>query len=380
MDLAELQRHWDAFGRQDPFWAILSHPAHRGNRWPLEEFFETGQVEVAAVMAEAARHGLPHAKRRALDFGCGAGRLTQAMADHFDAALGIDVAPSMIALAREHNRHGNRCAYEVNDRPDLSRWPDASFDLVYTGRVLQHMEPRYAAAYVREFVRVLAPGGYLSFDVPSESGDAVSAAERTVPTSAMRALVEVEALGELALKSPLRSTIPIRIAVTNVSDVAWHATEAHPINLGNHWLDQDGAIVAYDDARAKMPAVLGPGERVPVEIVVTCPAEPGRYRLQFDVVQEGVAWFATCGSELAEVQVSVGDAAAARSREGLPGSVPVEPSGASAASFDPVMEMHAVPRAEVEAILAEAGARLLDVRRVYHCGPLWLAYRYDVTT
>ena len=130
MDLGELQRHWDAFGRQDPFWAILSHPAHRGNRWPLEEFFETGQVEVAAVMAEAARHGLPHAKRRALDFGCGAGRLTQAMADHFDAALGIDVAPSMIALAREHNRHGNRCAYEVNDRPDLSRWPDASFDLV----------------------------------------------------------------------------------------------------------------------------------------------------------------------------------------------------------------------------------------------------------
>jgi SAM-dependent methyltransferase len=302
------------------------------------------------------------------------------MADHFDSALGIDVAPSMIALAREHNRYANRCAYEVNDRPDLSRWPDAAFDLVYTGRVLQHMEPRYAAAYIREFLRVLAPGGYLSFDVPSESGDAISVAEGTVPTSAMRALVEVEASGGSALDAPPRRTMRFRLAITNVSDLAWHATEANPINVGNHWFDQDGGIVAYDDARVKLPAVLAPGDRVPVEIVVTTPAEPGRYRLQFDVVQEGVAWFATCGSQLSEVQVSVGDgAAAASSRQDLPALGSDESSDAGPASFDPVMEMHAVPRAEVEAILAEAGARLLDVRRVSHCGPLWLAYRYDVT-
>jgi hypothetical protein len=43
------------------------------------------------------------------------------------------------------------------------------------------------------------------------------------------------------------------------------------------------------------------------------------------------------------------------------------------------MEMHAVPRDEVEAIIAKEGAKLLDVRRVHHCGTLWLAYRYDVT-
>lgn len=135
MDLVDLQRHWDGFGRQDPFWAILAQPAYRGNRWPLDEFFETGRVEVSAAMADSAVHGVPHARRRALDFGCGAGRLTQALADHFDTALGIDVAPSMIALARAHNRHGERCRYEINDRPDLSRWSDSFFDLIYTGRV-----------------------------------------------------------------------------------------------------------------------------------------------------------------------------------------------------------------------------------------------------
>ena len=72
MDLADLQRHWHAFGQQDPYWAILTDPAKRGNRWSPEEFFETGRAEIAAVMADAARLGIPRERRRAFDFGCGA--------------------------------------------------------------------------------------------------------------------------------------------------------------------------------------------------------------------------------------------------------------------------------------------------------------------
>lgn len=380
MDLIELQRHWDAFGRQDPFWAILSHPARRRGQWPVDEFFETGRVEVTELMADAVRLGVPRARRRALDFGCGAGRLTQALTDHFETSLGLDVAPSMIALARAHNRHGDRCTYEVNDRPDLSRWPDASFDLIYTGRVLQHIEPRYSSSYLREFVRVLSPGGYLSFDLPSGPGDAVARAEGAVPTSAMRALVEVEGSGGAVLEASPACQFPIRVMVTNLSDVAWHATEAHPINVGNHWLDRNGVMVAYDDGRTRIPALLAPGARALVEIVVTAPTAHGEYRLQFDVVQEGVAWFATCGSTLAEVTARVeGAASSERSHVEAPAPAREESSAGAPPSFDPVMEMHAVPRNEVEAIVADEGAKLLDLRRVHHCGPSWLVYRYDVT-
>ena len=393
MDLVELQRHWDTFGRQDPFWAILTDPSRRGNRWPVDEFFETGRLEVAELMRDAERLRVPHARRRALDFGCGAGRLTQALGDHFETVLGIDVAPSMIDLARAHNRHGARCAYEVNDRPDLSRWPDASFDLVCTSRVLQHIEPRYSTAYVREFVRVLAPGGYLSFDLPSGSGDAIALVEGTVPTSAMRARVRASG----GPGSGASAKVLIRVSVTNLSDVPWFSTPTHPINVGNHWLAADGAVIAYDDARAALPAVLAPGAEAQVDVAVTAPAVPGAYRLQFDVVQEGVAWFATCGSALAELNVRVGGTSAeehvsSRAREDArPDARPdaplharehaasTGPADSPVDALEPVMEMHAVPRDEVEAILADAGARLLDVRRVHHCGPLWLAYRYDGT-
>ena len=84
----------------------------------------------------------PQEHRRALDFGCGVGRLTQALADYVDHAVGVDIAPSMIELARRHNTHGSRCEYIVNDTDHLSRFADQIFDVVYTGRVLQHIAPQ----------------------------------------------------------------------------------------------------------------------------------------------------------------------------------------------------------------------------------------------
>ena len=74
MNLHDLQRHWDAFGEQDPMWAILTDPARKGRRWTAEEFFATGIAEIEALMAEARGFGLPVDRRRALDFGCEIGR------------------------------------------------------------------------------------------------------------------------------------------------------------------------------------------------------------------------------------------------------------------------------------------------------------------
>jgi SAM-dependent methyltransferase len=378
MDLRELQRHWDAFGRQDPFWAILTDPSKRGNRWTPEAFFETGRDEVAELLEHVQRLGVPRHWRRALDFGCGAGRLTQALGDRFDSVLGVDVAPSMIDLARAHNRHGARCTYEVNDRPDLSRWPDGAFDLIYTSRVLQHIEPRYSVAYLREFLRLLAPGGVLSFDLPSAAGDAAALADGSVPVSAMRAGLSVVPEGTLV--SPPGEALRYQITVTNLSGVSWRDAAGRELNVGNHWLDAAGTMVQQDDQRVKLPTPLEPGASARVEMEVLAPAGAGVYRLQFDVVQEGVAWFAGCGSAPAEtmLRVDADDAHPPDAGVAPPASTaPDEASGSD--DLEPVMEMHAVPREDVESILETAGARLLDVRRTHHCGPLWLAFRYDVT-
>jgi SAM-dependent methyltransferase len=74
----------------------------------------------------------------------------------------------MIQLAREYNRSPETCEYLVNDRPDLSLFPSGHFSFVYSALVLQHMPPRYALKYVREFLRALEPGGRLVFRIPLE--------------------------------------------------------------------------------------------------------------------------------------------------------------------------------------------------------------------
>ena len=50
MDIKELQKNWDEFGRNDPLWAILTLPNKRWNKWQVDEFFETGVKEIDAVM------------------------------------------------------------------------------------------------------------------------------------------------------------------------------------------------------------------------------------------------------------------------------------------------------------------------------------------
>ena len=167
MNLRRLRAHWDAWGRQDPFWAVLTHPDKKGNRWDPAAFFATGVEEIDALLDEIRGLVPSLALGAALDFGCGVGRLTQGLARHFAVVTGVDIAPSMIEAADRYNRWPDRCRFAVNDGGDLRAFADSSFDLVYSLITLQHIEPRYARGYIAEFVRVAAPGGVVYFQVPS---------------------------------------------------------------------------------------------------------------------------------------------------------------------------------------------------------------------
>lgn len=361
MNLTDLQRHWDAFGRHDPMWAILTDPARKGGRWTADEFFATGVAEISGVMVDARALGLPAQRRRALDFGCGLGRLTQALAAHADHALGLDVAPSMIDQARVFNRHGARVEYRVQAAPPFDAVPDRSVDLVYTGRVLQHIAPEYSRRYISELARVLAPGGFLSFDVPSRALDAPALPAGALPAGAYRAAIAVRS--QAITMGASGAAMEVDVQVTNTSGQTWPT--GVPLNLGNHWLAADGAVVVPDDQRVAVPLPLGPGQSVSLRLSAALPADPAARTLELDVVHEGVAWFAWLDSPT--VRVSAGSTASA--------AAPAAP----AQEFEPVMEMHAVPREDVEALLVAAGVRLLRVRQEPHCGPRWQAFRYDVT-
>ncbi len=195
--LRDLERHWNAWGELDPFWAILSVPGKEGNRWDVDEFFASGRVEVDEVLRHVALLSPGRSRKRALDFGCGIGRVTQAFCDYFDECDGVDIAASMIALAERFNRHGDRCRYHVNAEADLRLFGDETFDFVYSNIVLQHIRPPLSKRYLTEFLRVLVPGGVAVFQLPSEvARDPGADAETPTPPGSHRPETEVLRLAE----------------------------------------------------------------------------------------------------------------------------------------------------------------------------------------
>lgn len=162
--LERLRSDWDALAKRDALWAILTDGAKAGGGWDVAEFFETGEIEIATVMGYLDEvRCVPDAAGAALDFGCGVGRLTQAMARRFAASVGVDISEQMIRKAEELNQY-EHCSYVTSAAEQLP-FGDESFVFVYSNIVLQHMPRRLAAGYLQEFVRVLEPGGVLVFGV-----------------------------------------------------------------------------------------------------------------------------------------------------------------------------------------------------------------------
>ena len=194
MGLHRVARRWEELARTDPLWAVLSQPEKRGNRWEIEEFFRTGKAEIESVLGYLSEvHPVPETGR-VLDFGCGVGRLTQALADHFEKVDGLDVSASMVDLARSHNRHGDRCTYHQNQGTRLP-FPDSVFDFIYSNITLQHIPPRAARRYILEFFRTLSPRGVALFQQTANPLPASTPfrriARRLLPRAAAEALREV---------------------------------------------------------------------------------------------------------------------------------------------------------------------------------------------
>jgi SAM-dependent methyltransferase len=176
MELEELKHNWELLGEQDPMWAILSVPDLKGGKWNVEEFFSTGVHDIDGFLQAARALEVEIPRGAALDFGCGMGRMTQALCPHFDSVVGVDLSNSMIRRANELNRFPEKCRYHLNTQPKLADFADCSFDFCMTFLVFQHMRPQYATQYLAELCRLLRPAGVLLFQIPVLSR--IPAAER----------------------------------------------------------------------------------------------------------------------------------------------------------------------------------------------------------
>jgi SAM-dependent methyltransferase len=323
--MREHAENWEEHAQDDPLWAILSADDKRGRQWDLLDFFQTGEDIIDWLMREAAHRGAAPGPGSAMDFGCGVGRLTQALANHFDRVTGVDVSPTMVEIAKRLNFNGDRVQFLLNQRDDLRALPDSSLDCIVSLITLQHVPPETAHKYLVEFLRILRPGGVLLFQLPAGRRVGAPPGEELEPMAAAAYRAEIEIL-EAPGTLPPGGEATLRLRVSNASTIAWEpdviaraqidthwmagdnswkVSKFSEIDVGNHWILPDGAVAIADDGRTTLPAVLGPGEQAEVGLRIKAPDQVGRYECEIDLVQERVSWFNDQGSETARCPITV---------------------------------------------------------------------------
>lgn len=100
-----------------------------------------------------------------LDFGCGCGRIARHWAGLDVGLHGSDVNPRMIDWCRKNLPFGR---FDVNGLEPPLGYDDDSFGLVYALSVLTHLPEQVQHEWLREFERVLRPGGFLLFSTQGQ--------------------------------------------------------------------------------------------------------------------------------------------------------------------------------------------------------------------
>jgi SAM-dependent methyltransferase len=388
------REYWNHHANRDPLWAVLSDSSKTDRRWDLASFMQTGEREIALLFHELDALSLAVPRDAAVDFGCGVGRLTQALARRFGSVLGLDVSSGMIHIARQINKYGDRVTYETNDGSLAARVPASSVDFVYSTLVLQHMHPDISSTYMSELVKSLRPGGLFVFQLPVSRTEAVRGPV-PMPEPAYRAAVFFA--HPVPEKIEASSSVRLSVEIVNLANTNWSMADFGGIRAGNHWLDADAGMVIQDDGRASLPALLRPGERCRLELEVRAPVHPGTYILELDVVHEGISWFADRGSRTARAPVAVvvtagsesatGDGSGALEADAPPSIALPDYSDVALDSLLPAPDtvmapadfpMHAIPREQVARIVTASGGEVVHVVEDDHAKPEWNGYKYFV--
>jgi glycogen(starch) synthase len=154
-----MRTYWDRKARTNAAWYVdtsLDFDAPDMNR-----FFETGARVVAHALDDAP--ALPAEHGRAVEIGCGLGRICLSLRERFDQVVGFDIAPEMVRQAGALVTDP-AISFVTGDGATLRPLEEASVDFVLSFTVFQHIpDPAVIESYIVDAGRVLRPGGVLAF-------------------------------------------------------------------------------------------------------------------------------------------------------------------------------------------------------------------------
>lgn len=161
---ADTDRAWSRWGEIDPYFAVVTDPGFR--KHCIEQnraaFMQSGEDYVARHFGEIEQTLGPVALGRALDFGCGVGRITLPLARRFDEVVGLDISDGMLREAKANGRSQGLDDVIFARSDDALSAATGQFDFVHTYIVLQHIPVARGMRIIDRLLERTAVGGVAS--------------------------------------------------------------------------------------------------------------------------------------------------------------------------------------------------------------------------
>jgi SAM-dependent methyltransferase len=175
-DLDRMRADWDQRARENARYYVATGKED----WSEEDFYRSGQTNVEQYILNDLGNvcqGKDPKDMKVLEIGCGAGRITRALAGSFGEVYAVDISAEMVRQARLALKPFPHAHIFLNNGKDLSvirrGWlsrlgmgTSLQLDFAFSYIVFQHIPSRdIIENYVREVNRLLRPGALFKFQV-----------------------------------------------------------------------------------------------------------------------------------------------------------------------------------------------------------------------
>jgi len=156
-------RQWEKFGKDDPYFGVLSQSRFKTAALTEEtraEFFRSGEEHIAEVLRKVHEHiDRSFTPRKAMDFGCGVGRLVIPLSRVAKEVTGVDVSASMLTEARKNCDARSIQNVKLVSADDELTALETNYDFIHSFIVFQHIPVQRGELIFQRLIAQLADGG-----------------------------------------------------------------------------------------------------------------------------------------------------------------------------------------------------------------------------
>lgn len=167
--VGKVKAAWTAMGLAGAHHSVLTTDQFLPENLPstINDFWQSGISEAADAVDIFRHHGVDVARATCVEYGCGVGRVTSALAQHFAQVVGYDISSNHLAHARDRAEALGLTNVRTVEVAETFLQALEHCDAFYSRIVFQHNPPPIIRELIRLALAALRPGGVAIFQVPT---------------------------------------------------------------------------------------------------------------------------------------------------------------------------------------------------------------------